>query len=161
MDKNKLYSMRYPLIAISIVIIAGIVIGTRAIVITVRRNMDIAEIERRYPEAIITESGLRYIILEEGAGPRPTAGRMVWVYYTGSLINGQIFDSTDFSGQNLEFTVGVGNAIAGFDEAVMGMREGERRIIIIPPELGYGNMRLRNVPARSFLIFDLYLFRLR
>ena len=161
MDRNKLYSKRYFLIAAAIPVIAGIVIGTRAIVIAVKRSMDIAQIERRYPEAVITPSGLRYVITEEGTGPRPIAGRPVWVNYTGTLLNGQVFDSTDFLDRALEFTVGVGNAIPGFDEAVMGMREGERRIVIIPPELAYGGRTLKNVPGHSFLIFDMELFRLR
>ena len=160
---NNKYLMRIILAAIAAVIVAGIVIGTRAVVTVVKRNTDIREIEKKYPDAVITPSGLRYIVLEEGNGPKPLQGRPVRVNYKGSLLSGREFDNTDNEGRPLEFDIGVGQVIRGFDEAVIEMREGERRLLIIPPELGYGKRSVGNgiIPANSFLIFELELFRVR
>ena len=125
------------------------------------KKANIAEIEKRYPQAIITPSGLRYVVVEQGTGPKAIVGRNVLVNYKGTLLNGHEFDNTDLQGRPLEFEVGIGNAIKGFDEAVLDMREGDKRIVIIPPELGYGDRRVGSVPGNSFLIFELELFRVK
>ena len=137
--------------------------AAKAVEIGSKRNSDIAEIEKKYPDAVITASGLRYIITKEGTGPKPIVGRTVRVNYKGSLLNGKVFDDSAIKGEPLEFQAGSGQVIKGFDEAIMDMKEGEKRLVIIPPELGYGNKSMGNglIPANSFLIFELELFRLR
>ncbi|MCL2832536.1 MAG: FKBP-type peptidyl-prolyl cis-trans isomerase [Treponema sp.] len=152
---------RFILIVISLVIVVGVVIGVRAIVIAVKRSSDIATIEKRYPDAIVTPSGLRYIILEPSNGPKPITGRPVRVNYIGTLLNGKEFENTYTQGNPLEFNVGVNEAIKGFDEAVADMREGEKRLVIIPPELGYGGQSKGGIPGNSFIIFELQLYRVR
>ena len=163
MNRNKLYSHRFLLVCLSVVIIVGIVIGVRAIAVGVKRKTDIAQIEKKYPTAVITPSGIRYIVEQSGNGPTAIAGRTVRINYKGALLSGAVFDSSDVKGQPLEFELGAGQTIKGLDEAVIGMKEGEKRIVIIPPELGYGGktMGKNAIPANSFLVFDVELYRIR
>lgn len=152
-----------PLIIAGLAVIIGAVIGISAIATLVKRNSDIKEIEKKYPNAIITPSGLRYIVLEESSGPKPIPGRSVLVKYEGSLLSGVVFDSSDIQGHPLEFETGTDQAIKGFEEAVIDMREGEKRLVIIPPELGYGSRSVGNglIPGNSFIIFEMELYRVR
>jgi peptidylprolyl isomerase len=126
------------------------------------RNADIAEIQRRYPNAVITPSGLRYIIQQQGSGAKPSVGRTVRINYRGTLLSGRVFDNSDLRGP-LEFQVGTGRVIQGMDQAVMDMTVGEKRIVIIPPELAYGNVEMGNgiIPANSFLVFEIELLSIR
>jgi peptidylprolyl isomerase len=127
-----------------------------------RRSADIAEIQRRYPNAVVTSSGLRYIIQQQGSGAKPTTGRTVRINYKGTLLSGRVFDNSDLRGP-LEFQVGSRQVIPGMDQAVLDMAVGEKRIIIIPPELAYGNVEMGNglIPANSFLVFEIELLGVR
>jgi len=80
----------------------------------------------------------------------------------GSLLSGTVFANSDLSGGPEELPVGVGRVLSGLDEAIMGMSKGEKRLAIVPPELGYGNRDIENViPANSFLIFELELVEIK
>ncbi len=116
-----------------------------------------ASIEEKWPEAVKTDSGLRYIVLKEGSGDvNPSMGQTVTVHYTGSLIDGTVFDSSVKRGQPAEFA--VGQVIEGWNEALKMMRKGEKRTLIIPPELGYGKKGYPGViPPDSYLVFDVEL----
>ena len=115
------------------------------------------EIERRYPDAIKTNTGLRYVILKEGSGTdTPKYGRPVTVHYQGQLLNGKIFDSSLIRKEPAVFA--VGQVIEGWNEALMTMKKGEKRTLIIPPDLGYGDYGYPGViPPDSYLIFDVEL----
>ena len=115
------------------------------------------EIERRYPDAIKTNTGLRYIVLKEGTGTdTPKYGRPVTVHYQGQLLNGKIFDSSLIRKEPAVFA--VGQVIEGWNEALMTMKKGEKRLLIIPPELGYGEYGYPGViPPDSYLIFNVEL----
>ena len=127
-----------------------------------QRQADIARINSMYPNTQTTSSGIRYIIQREGSGGRPARGRTVNVHYTGRLLDGTVFDDSRNRGQPLEFQVGTGRVIPGWDESVMAMRIGERRLVIIPPELGYGDRGAGGViPPNSFLIFEMELISVR
>jgi len=128
-----------------------------------QRENDIAQINSAYPNARQTASGIRYIVQVSGSGEKPTAGRTVQVNYTGSLLSGQVFDSSDVQGGPLEFPVGVGRVIRGWDEMVLDMAVGEKRIAVIPPELAYGERGAGNgvIPPNSFLIFEMELVGIR
>jgi len=124
----------------------------------VRQDEEIAEITKKYPNAVVSPSGLRYIVQKQGNGPKPTAGSTAVVNVKGSLLSGTVFANSDLSGGPEELPVGVGRVITGLDEAVMGMTKGEKRLAIVPPELGFGNRDIDNViPANSFLVFELEL----
>ncbi|MDR0582738.1 MAG: FKBP-type peptidyl-prolyl cis-trans isomerase [Treponema sp.] len=100
---------------------------------------------------------------KEGTGPKPSAGETVRVNYKGSLLSGRVFDSSDILGRPLEFRAGTGEVIPGWDEPIMDMKTGEKRLAIIPPELAYGDQEIGNgvIPANSFLIFEMELLSIR
>jgi peptidylprolyl isomerase len=123
-----------------------------------QRNADIARINASYPNAAQTASGIRYIIQKQGTGDKPARGRTVNVNYTGKLLSGTVFDSSYLRGKPIEFPVGTGAVIRGWDEIVLDMQVGERRLVIIPPELAYGDRAVGGViPPNSFLIFEMEL----
>ena len=109
-----------------------------------------------------TASGLRYIDYGGGSGPAAKAGDMVTVHYTGTLENGQKFDSSRDRNTPFEFHLGRGQVIRGWDEGVAGMKVGDRRQLIIPSNLGYGSRGAGGViPPNATLIFDVELLGIR
>lgn len=109
-----------------------------------------------------TQSGLKYIIQAEGTGERPRLGQTVAVHYTGYLTNGTKFDSSHDRGQPIEFPLGRGRVIKGWDEGIASMRVGEKRRLIIPAHLGYGSRGAGNaIPPNATLIFDTELVALK
>lgn len=98
-------------------------------------------------------------VTKQGSGEeKTTKGDTVAIHYTGKLVDGTIFDSSYNRNQPLEFTLGSGQVIPGFEKGVQDMSVGEKRIITIPPELGYGNQAVGNIiPANSTLIFEIEL----
>jgi peptidylprolyl isomerase len=128
----------------------------------VRQEEEIAEIARKYPNAVMNPSGLRYIVQKQGNGPKPSAGNTAVVNIKGMLLSGTVFANSDLSGGAEELPVGAGKILPGLDEAIMGMSRGEKRLAIVPPELGYGNRAINNViPANSFLVFELELVEIK
>ncbi len=116
-----------------------------------------AEIENRYPNAEKTSTGLRYVITKNGTGTAsPKYGEPVTVHYQGMLLNGKIFDSSLIRHEPAVFR--IGQVIEGWNEALQTMKKGEKRTLIIPPELGYGEYGYPGViPPDSYLIFDVEL----
>lgn len=116
-------------------------------------------------EKLITrDSGLKYKILQEAPADaqKPAQGSTVKVHYTGWLDEngkeGKKFDSSVDRGQPFEFKVGVGMVIKGWDEGVLDMKVGEKRRLVIPPHLGYGEYGAGGViPGNATLIFDVEL----
>jgi len=109
-------------------------------------------------EEVTTASGLRYVDIEVGFGAQPQIGQMVDVHYTGWLEDGTKFDSSFDSGSPFTFTVGVGDVIPGWDEGVETMLEGGKRRLIVPPDLGYGQLGMPpTIPGDATLIFDVEL----
>lgn len=91
-----------------------------------------------YPDAKPTESGLYFIRTKKGKGKKPEEGQTVKVHYTGTLLDGTKFDSSVDSGKPLEFPIGKGRVIKGWDEGIAMMKKGEKGLLIIPSELAYG-----------------------
>jgi cyclophilin family peptidyl-prolyl cis-trans isomerase len=129
--------------------------------VSAKQNAALVEVEKeisnRWPQAVVTSSGLRYIVLKDGSGEKkPVSGTQVTVHYTGTLLNGKMFDSSVNRGEPAKFA--VGQVIEGWNEALVTMRKGEKRTLIIPPELGYGAQGYPGViPPNSYLIFDVEL----
>jgi|WetSurMetagenome_2_1015567.scaffolds.fasta_scaffold00025_35 FKBP-type peptidyl-prolyl cis-trans isomerase len=108
-------------------------------------------------DTVTTPSGLKYVITKAGNGVKPKAGQMVKVHYTGKLPDGRVFDSSIPRGEPFEFPVGMGRVIKGWDEAVLMMSKGEKRTIIVPPNLGYGPEGMGPIPPNATMIFDVEL----
>ncbi len=123
-------------------------------------NIDQSRAIAMAENVITTESGLQYVDLVEGTGESPTIGKMVTVHYTGTLTDGSQFDSSRDRGQPFKFKIGVGQVIKGWDEGVATMKEGGRRKLIIPSDLGYGSRGAGGViPPNATLIFDVELLK--
>ncbi|MEB3330588.1 MAG: FKBP-type peptidyl-prolyl cis-trans isomerase [Candidatus Sericytochromatia bacterium] len=112
-----------------------------------------------------TPSGLGYTVLLEGKKGASVAksGDTVVVHYTGWLTNGTKFDSSHDRNQPFDFRLGQGMVIKGWDEGVAGMRVGEKRKLVIPAELGYGERGAGGgqIPPNSTLVFDVELLEIR
>lgn len=117
----------------------------------------IAEIEEDYPDATKTADGIYYEILKEGKGNAIGSRRVVAVHYTGMLLDGTVFDSSEGRG-TLSFITGAGQMIEGFDIMTQDMKLGEKRRMILPPDLAYGEMGYPGViPGNAYLIFEVEL----
>lgn len=110
----------------------------------------------------VTPSGLRYKVLVPGTGAQPKVGQTVTAEYTGKLLDGTVFDTSDGQPTPFQFAVGVGKVIKGWDEALLDMKKGEQRLLIIPPELAYGSKGAgAAIPPDSWLIFEVKLVGIR
>ncbi len=125
---------------------------------TLSHGFQIEEIEKLYPTAQSTDSGLHYIVEKEGEGETPKKGQMVTAHYHGTLLSGEVFDSSVERGSPFQFPVGMGRVIKGWDEAFLDMKKGEKRKLILPAQIAYG---LRGsppvIPPNSVLVFDVEL----
>ncbi|MFD2697686.1 peptidylprolyl isomerase [Mesonia sediminis] len=107
-----------------------------------------------------TESGLHYTITQEGKGPKPKKGNTVSVHYKGMLVDGTVFDSSFKRNQPIQFPVGMGHVIAGWDEGIMLLNQGDKAKFVIPAHLGYGAQGAGGViPPNATLIFEVELIK--
>ncbi|MBE9465325.1 FKBP-type peptidyl-prolyl cis-trans isomerase [Dyadobacter subterraneus] len=105
-----------------------------------------------------TASGLYYVDDVVGTGETPTQGDNVKVHYTGKLLDGKVFDSSKNAGKPIDFQVGVGMVIPGWEEGIMLMKKGGKRTLIIPSGLAYGvDGSPGAIPGNSVLLFDVEL----
>lgn len=104
-----------------------------------------------------TASGLKYKITEQGKGVKAAAGATVTVHYTGTLTDGKKFDSSKDRNQPFTFKLGIGQVIKGWDEGIALLRVGDKAILTIPSELGYGAQNAGTIPPNSTLIFEVEL----
>jgi FKBP-type peptidyl-prolyl cis-trans isomerase len=105
-----------------------------------------------------TNSGLRYKIIQKGSGPKAEKGKTVSVHYEGALDNGQVFDSSYKRNQPIDFTLGIGQVIPGWDEGIGLLQVGDKARFVIPSHLAYGSTGAGGViPPNATLIFDVEL----
>lgn len=110
---------------------------------------------KKWPDAKISNTGIRYVIEKAGSGPIINPGDMVMVNYTGMLLNGKVFDKNHDRVKPFTFRVDRGEVIAGWDQILQIMRPGDKWLIIVPPELGYGRRGYAPaIPGFATLVFD-------
>lgn len=117
-------------------------------------------VEQKWPDAKRTYTGLRYIVLKkpEKEGPSPTPGDFVSVCYKGMLLNGTVFDEALDPEHPLKTRLGRNELIDGWEEALQKMQKGEKWLLIVPPEMGYGARgKPPSIPRRSTLVFEMEL----
>jgi FKBP-type peptidyl-prolyl cis-trans isomerase len=117
------------------------------------------EIAAGYNETI---SGLRYKILQKGSGKKAEKGKMVSVHYKGQLLDGTVFDSSYPRKQPIDFTLGIGQVISGWDEGIQLLKVGDKARFVIPSNLAYGSQGSGSViPPDATLIFEVELMDIK
>ena len=121
-----------------------------------------AELEKLATGFKKTDSGLRYQIIQEGNGVKAEKGKTVSVHYKGQLADGTVFDSSYKRNQPIDFPLGVGQVIPGWDEGIGLLRVGDKARLVIPSDLGYGSRGAGGViPPNATLIFDVELMNVK
>ena len=109
-----------------------------------------------------TSSGLRYKMVSEGNGKKAEKGKTVSVHYKGMLADGTVFDSSYKRKQPIEFPLGKGHVIEGWDEGIQLLKEGDKARFVIPSHLGYGSRGAGGViPPNATLVFDVELMKVK
>ena len=121
---------------------------------TAKNEADIqAYVEENNLTAIRSNSGLYYVIEEEGTGTQAVATSNVTVAYKGYFLNGAVFDQSDEDG----ITFGLNQVIAGWTEGITYFKEGGSGILLVPAHLGYGSRDYSGIPGGSVLVFEVSL----
>ena len=119
---------------------------------------DLEFVEKTWPEARKTQTGIRYLILREGAGETPKPGDKVNVLYVGRLLDGTVFDQATEPDKPFSFRVRREMVIEGWEQVLQLMRKGEKRLVIIPPEMGYGTRgQPPKIGRNATLVFEIEL----
>jgi FKBP-type peptidyl-prolyl cis-trans isomerase len=119
---------------------------------------DLEYVEKTWPDAKKTMTGIRYVILKEGEGDTPKPGDKVNVLYTGRLLDGKVFDQATDPNQPFTFRVRREAVIEGWDQILQLMKRGEKRLVIIPPELAYGTRgQPPKIGRNQTLVFEMEL----
>lgn len=105
-------------------------------------------------EEVTTASGLKVKLTHAGKGKSVAKGDKVKVHYTGTLVDDRKFDSSRDRNQPFEFVIGMKQVILGWDEAFQLLKVGDRALLTVPPDLGYGDTPMPKIPAGSYLVFD-------
>jgi FKBP-type peptidyl-prolyl cis-trans isomerase FkpA/FKBP-type peptidyl-prolyl cis-trans isomerase FklB len=108
-----------------------------------------------------TASGLYFVEYTKGKGSFPVKGQKVTIHYTGSFINGEVFDSSLKRGEAFTFDYGANQVIPGMEEGIGKMKAGGKATVIIPSELGYGKEQFQMIPPFSTLIFEIELLSIK
>lgn len=123
---------------------------------------DLEIVEKTWPNAKKSSTSLRTVVLKEGTGETAKPGQFVDVLYTGKLLNGKVFDEAHDPAHPFSFRLGRGFVIEGWDQGLQQMRKGEKAILIVPYELGYGSRGdPPKIPRRATLVFEIELLNIR
>ncbi len=119
---------------------------------------DLDFVEKTWPKAKKTNTGMRYQIEREGSGAPPRPGDNVSVLYSGRLLSGKVFDENFDAKHPFTFRLGRGVVIQGWDQVLQLMRPGEKRLVIVPAELAYGTRgQAPQIPRDATLVFEIEL----
>ena len=148
------------LVIILIIIIAGIYIFSQKNKMSEPQNQNQNQ-QIQSTSNIKDIQGMKVEILKEGTGEPAKSGDTVSVHYVGTLENGTKFDSSIDRGEPFSFTLGENRVIQGWELGVLGMKVGEKRKLIIPSNLAYGNQAVGGViPANATLVFEVELLKI-
>lgn len=115
--------------------------------------------------AAVSDNGkLERMVIDDvkiGVGDAVQEGDVVSVHYVGTLENGQEFDNSRKRGASFEFKVGGGQVIAGWEKGLIGMKKGGQRMLVIPPEMAYGDQGIGPIPGGATLIFAIELVEIK
>ena len=125
----------------------------------IKAGKDFLEANKSKPGVVTTASGLQYKVLTAGSGAKPTSASTVKIHYTGSLIDGTVFDSSIKRGEPAEFP--LGGVIPGFAEALSMMSVGAKYMVYMPSELAYGMQQAGPIPPGSVLVFEIELLGIK
>lgn len=117
-----------------------------------------------YLKAADSKGNFKSMVIDDvkiGTGAEVKAGDTVSVHYIGTLQNGQEFDNSHKRGQAFEFTVGGGQVIKGWDQGLVGMQIGGERILVIPPDMAYGDQGIGPIPGGATLVFAIELLEIK
>lgn len=132
--------------------------GSRAKRLTEEKEEAEAELQKIAAGFDKTDSGLRFKMIQKGTGKQAVKGNKVSVHYEGSLVNGQVFDSSYQRKEPISFQLGVGQVIPGWDEGISLLKIGDKARFVIPSHLAYGSAGAGGViPPDATLIFDVEL----
>jgi FKBP-type peptidyl-prolyl cis-trans isomerase len=121
---------------------------------------DVEYVEKKWPDAKRTYTGLRYIVLKAAApgAPQPEKGMEVAVLYKGMLLDGTVFDQSPDEKSPLKMRLGRGGLIEGWEEALQKMHKGEKWLLIVPPEMAYGARgKPPTIKRNATLVFEMEL----
>jgi len=125
---------------------------------------DPSALEEALIEAVDNNGNFSRMVIDDikvGTGTEAKAGDTVLVHYAGTLQDGSEFDNSRQRGAAFDFTVGAGQVIKGWDEGLVGMKEGGERILVIPPEKAYGEQGIGPIPGGATLVFKIELLEVK
>lgn len=117
-------------------------------------------LEEALRESVQSDGTLGKLVTNDvhlGIGEGAKEGDTVTVHYTGTLVDGTVFDSSLKRGEPFTFTLGEGQVIAGWEAGILGMKVGGERVLVIPPDLAYGNRQVGPIPPEATLLFSVEL----
>ena len=132
-------------------------------IVAVSSQGDEAVLYDSLSQAVDADGNVTTMVIDDvriGSGPEVETGDTVTVDYIGRLENGQEFDNSYTRGEPFTFTVGQGRVIDGWDEGIQGMQVGGQRILVIPPDMGYGALGVGPIPGNATLLFTVELLSL-
>jgi FKBP-type peptidyl-prolyl cis-trans isomerase len=139
----------------------SVIVGATATAHAQREKLppqDLAFVEKTWPEAKKTNTGIRYIVLKQGEGPTPKPGDKVNVLYVGRLLDGKVFDQATDPEKPFAFRIRREQVIEGWDQVLQLMKKGEKRLVIIPPEMAYGTRgQPPKIGRNATLVFEIEL----
>ena len=140
------------------ILLAVIIVSFLAVFVYLRKNP--SQDQNPLGQNLIEDFSMQ--VIKEGSGEQAAkSGDILAVHYVGTLENGEKFDSSRDRGRPFEFTLGAKQVIPGWDLGLMGTKVGEIRKLVIPPQLGYGDQAVGNIPANSTLNFEVELLEIK